>query len=146
VCRARHVGRGDEAVSRQYAVHVPEESLERGSPISYYALTPGTAVLATGGEGIGTVEKVLYVEAEDVFDGVVIRAGTDLRFVDADQVESIYERCVITTLTADQAGQLPPPKDGPPVYRVDPAEVTGKSLGARLRRLFGKGGWKKRPG
>jgi hypothetical protein len=127
-------------------VAVPEDSLDRGSPISYYALTPGTAVLATGGEGIGAVEKVLYVEAEDVFDGIVIRTGTDLRFLDADQVDRIYERCVITTLTADQAGQLPPPKDGPAVYRVDPAEATGPSLGARLRRRVGKGGWKQRPG
>jgi hypothetical protein len=127
-------------------VTVSDDGLDCGSPIAYLALSPGTAVYTTGRERIGTVEKVLYVEAEDVFDGIVIRTGDELRFVDSDQVESIYERGVITTLTADEAGQLPPPKDGPPVYRVDPAEVTGKSLGARLRRLFGKGGWKQRPG
>ena len=124
---------------------MPDDSLDCGSPIAYLALAPGTAVYTAGNERIGSVEKVLYVEAEDVFDGIVIRAGTALRFLDADQVDSIYERCVITTLTAEQAGQLPDPKEGPPVYRVDPAEATGPSLGARFRRLFGKGGWKKRP-
>jgi len=121
---------------------VPDDSLDCGSPIAYLALAPGTAVYASGRERIGSVEKVLYVETEDVFDGIVIRKGDDLRFLDADQIEGIYERCVITALTADQAGQLPPPKGGPPVYRVDPAEATGPSLGARFRRLFGKGGWK----
>ena len=123
---------------------MPDESLDCGSPIAYLALASGTAVYAAGGERIGSVEKVLYVEAEDVFDGIVIRKGDDLRFLDADQVEGIYERCVITTLTPEQAGQLPRPEEGPPVYRVDPAEATGPSLGARFRRLFGKGGWKKR--
>jgi hypothetical protein len=125
---------------------VPDDGLDCGSPISYLALAPGTAVYTAGRERIGSVEKVLYVEAEDVFDGIVIRRDHDLRFLDSDQVEGIYERCLITTLTADQAGQLPAPKEGPPVYRVDAAEATGPSLGARLRRLFGKGGWKKRPG
>jgi hypothetical protein len=123
---------------------VIDDGLDCGSPIAYLALATGTAVYAAGRERIGSVEKVLYVEAEDVFDGIVIRTGDDLRFLDADRVDRIYERCVITTLTADEAGRLPPPKDGPPVYRVDPAEATGPSLGARLRRLFGKGGWKKR--
>jgi hypothetical protein len=126
-------------------VAVPDDSPDCGSPIAYLALEPGTAVYAAGRERIGSVERVLYVEAEDVFDGIVIRTSSDLRFLDSDQVEGIYERCVITTLTADQARLLPPPKEGPGVYRVDPAEATGPSLGARLRRLFGKGGWKKRP-
>jgi hypothetical protein len=118
-----------------------------GSPIAYLALAPGTAVYAAGRERIGSVEKVLYVETEDVFDGIVIRKGDDLRFLDSDQVEGIYERCVITTLTADQAEQLPTPKEGPPVYRVDPAEATGRSLWDRIRRLFGRGGgWERRAG
>ena len=120
------------------------DSRDYGAPIAYLVLEQGTAVVASDHSPIGAVEHVLYVEAEDVFDGIVIRKGDDLRFLDADQVEGIYERCVITTLTAKQAGQLPDPKEGPPVYRVDPAEATGPSLGARFRRLFGKGGWKKR--
>lgn len=121
-------------------------SLDCGSPISYLVLGPGTPVYASGHERIGTVERVLYVETEDVFDGIVIQSDGDLRFVDADQVDQIYERCVITRLTAEKARHLPPPTGGPPVFQVDPAEATGRSFGARFRRLFGKGGWKKRPG
>jgi hypothetical protein len=124
---------------------VPGESPDYGSPISYLALGPGTAVYAAGRERIGTVERVLYVEAEDVFDGIVIQTQDGLRFVDADQVDQIYERCVITTLTPEQASRLPLPVGGPQVFQVDPAEATGRSLRDRLRRLFGKGGWKKSP-
>ena len=122
-----------------------DDSPDLGSPISYLALGRGTAVCAAGHEHIGTVERVLYVEQEDVFDGIVVQTDQGLRFLDADQVDRIYERCVVTNLTVEQAGELPPPESGPPVYQVDAAEETGRSFGARFRRLFGKGGWKKRP-
>ena len=124
-----------------------DESPDLGSPISYFVLKQGTAVHAAGREQIGTVERVLYVEQEDVFDGIVIQTDHGLRFVDAEQVDGIYERAVVTTLTVEEAGKLPLPESGTPVYQVDTAEATGKSFGDRLRRLFGKGGgWKRRPG
>ncbi len=123
---------------------MPDQPSDCGSPVSYLALGAGTPVYATGWEQIGTVESVRYVEAQDVFDGIVVQTQDGLRFVDADQVDRIYERCVITTLTPEQARQLPVPAGGPPVFGVDPAEATGPSLRDRLRRLFGKGGWKKR--
>ena len=125
---------------------MPDDSADLGSPISYLVLRPGTPVFAAGREQVGTVEKALYVEQEDVFDGIVIRTDQGLRFLDAEQVEGIYERGLVTNLTAEQAGGLPAPEGGAPVYRVDPAEATGRSLGDRVRRLFGRGGWQRRPG
>ena len=125
---------------------MPDQTPDCGSPVSYLALGQGTAVYAAEWERIGTVESVRYVESEDVFDGIVVQTQDGLRFVDADQVDRIYERCVITTLTPEEARQLPVPTGGPPVFRVDPAEETGRSFRDRLRRLFGKGGgWKKSP-
>jgi hypothetical protein len=124
---------------------VQDETLDCGPPISYLVLEKGTPVYASGGERIGTVERVLYVEQEDVFDGVAILTDTGARFVDADCVDRIYERCVRTTLSVEQAATLPPPEGGPPVFKVDPAEATGPSLRDRFKRLFGKGGWKGRP-
>jgi hypothetical protein len=121
------------------------DGLDLGSPISYLVLRPGTPVFAAGREQVGTVEKALYVEQEDVFDGIVVRTDRGLRFLDADEVEGIYERGVLASLTAEQAGELPEPEAGAPVYGVDPAEAAGPSFGARFRRLFGKGGWTKRP-
>jgi hypothetical protein len=123
---------------------VPEENADCGSPIAYLVLDQGTAVYAAGREQIGTVEHVRFVEEEDVFEGIVIRTGAGLRFVDSDRVGRIYERCVLTTLTREQAEALPSPEAGPPVYAADPADGIGTSFRDRFRRLFGKARWSKR--
>jgi hypothetical protein len=123
---------------------MPDESPDCGSPIAYLVLQPGTAVYASGRKQIGTVEHVRFVEEEDVFEGIVIRTGAGLRFVDSDRVERIYERCVLTTLTPEEAEALPAPESGPAVYHADPADGRGTSLGDRFRRLFGKARWSKR--
>ena len=115
-----------------------------GSPIAYLVLQPGTAVYTSGRERIGTVEQVLFVQEEDVFDGIVVQTGDGPRFVDASQVDGIFERCVITSLSLEQANALPPPEHAPPVYGVDPAQGTGTSLRARFGRWFGKARWSRR--
>ena len=73
-------------------------------------LQPGTAVYTSGREQIGTVEQVLFVQEEDVFDGIVVQTGDGARFVDASDVDGIFERCVITSLSLEQAKALPPPE------------------------------------
>jgi hypothetical protein len=115
-----------------------------GSPIAYLVLRPGTEVYTSGRERIGTVERVLFVQEEDVFDGIVIQTGDGPRFLDADQVDRIYERCVITTLGSEDAKALPPPTAAPPVYGVDPAQGQGTSLSDHFHRWFGKTRWTKR--
>jgi hypothetical protein len=125
-------------------VAVPDETLDCGPPISYLVLEKGTAVYASSDERIGVVERVLYVEQEDVFDGIVILTDNGPRFLGADCVDRIHQRCVRTTLSVEQATELPPPQGGPPVFKVDPAEAIGPSFRERIRRLFGKGGWQKR--
>ena len=54
-------------------------------------------------------------------------------FVDADQVGSIHTSHVRTTLSADQAADLPPP-DGSNLVEITPS----RSMGDRLGRLFGR--------
>ena len=122
-----------------------EENPDWGSPIAYLVLAKGTPVYAAGETYVGTVGHVLFVPEKDIFDGIVVQTDGGERFVDADRVDQIYERRVITTLTADDVRALPPPKDAPPVYGVDPSEDTGRSLGARFRRLFKRGTWSERP-
>jgi len=71
----------------------------------------------------------------------VVKTEGGVRFVDADDIENIFERCVFTTLTAEQARSLPAPESGPAVYTDDPAVGTGSSLRDYYLRLFRKGGW-----
>jgi hypothetical protein len=108
--------------------------------ISYLAAVPGTPVLSSTGTQIGTLEHVLQIPELDVFDGIVIATGAGLRFIDADAVLEITRSHIRCGLDDAQASQLPPP-DGPPVYRVDALEDTGKSFHDVLGRLFRRPHW-----
>src|SRR5690348_10765048 len=110
-----------------------------GDPIAYLVLEAGATVYATDRSEIGTVKHVLFVEQEDVFDGLVIETGDGERFVDASDVDRIHERCVFTTLTPQQAAALPEGEGGAPTYEADPAAGAGHSLRDYYLRLFGKG-------
>lgn len=108
--------------------------------ISYLAAVPGTPVLSSSGQVIGTLEHVLQVPELDVFDGIVIATGAGLRFVDADRVQQITRSAIRCGIGDAEAASLPPP-DGPPVYRVDALEDSGHSLHDTLGRLFRRPHW-----
>jgi sporulation protein YlmC with PRC-barrel domain len=102
-------------------------------PIAYTALRQGTPVQTRDGSQFATVQDVLVDEKVSVFDGIVVLAATGTRFVDADQIDSIYSSHVRTTLSAEQVADLPPP-DGSTLVEIKPA----RSLADRLGRLFGR--------
>jgi hypothetical protein len=100
-------------------------------PIAYTALQAGTAVQTSDGQPFATVEAVLVDEKVSVFDGIVVRTPVGARFVDADQVDSIWTSHVRTTLSAEQAAELPQP-EASTVIDVKPPR-------SRLGRMFGRG-------
>lgn len=108
--------------------------------ISYQAAVPGTPVLSSSGQRIGTLEHVLQVPELDVFDGIVIATAGGLRFIDADQVQRITRSAIHCSLDDVHAASLPAP-DGPPVYRVDALQDSGHSLHDTLGRLFRRPRW-----
>jgi sporulation protein YlmC with PRC-barrel domain len=103
-------------------------------PIAYTALQPGTPVQTSDGQQFGTVQAVLVDERVSVFDGIVVQTSEGTRFVDADQIGSIYTTYVCTTLSAEQAADLPPP-DGSTLVEIKP----GRSIADRLGRKFRRG-------
>jgi hypothetical protein len=108
--------------------------------VSHLAAVPGTPVLTTSGQEIGTLEHVLQVPGEDVFDGLVVATEWGLRFVGADQVELITVRHVRSRLDDAQAARLPPPQ-GTVVYQVSSLDEIGDALDERLGRMFGRPYW-----
>jgi hypothetical protein len=111
--------------------------MDHGAPISYLVLAAGTDVVCSEGEVVGKVEHVLAVEDEDVFDGLVIdchRGPGGLRFVDADQVDEIYERAVVLTISGAEVEQLPKPTPAPAVMESH-GEVESP-LEAKLHRAW----------
>ena len=103
-------------------------------PIAYTALQPGTPVQTNDGHPFATVHAVLVDEKVSVFDGIVVQTAQGTRFVDAPQIDSIRTTYVRTTLSAEQAANLPPP-DGSNLVEIKPA----RSMADRLRHMFGRG-------
>jgi hypothetical protein len=97
-----------------------------GAPSSYLTLTEGTPVVSSDGQSLGKVEHILCDTDADIFDGLVIDRSVlpgGHRFVDAPQVDEIYERGVVLTIDAAAAEALPQPSENP-----GSMEVTGEEF------------------
>ncbi len=110
------------------------------TPVSYLALRVGVPVRTSSGTQIGTVEHVLQVPEEDLFDGIVLTTASGLRFVDRDQITAMTTEEVQTALSDAEADALPAPH-GTKVFHVDALQDVGSSLTARLGRMFNRERW-----
>jgi len=118
-------------------MHVPDDDVE---PIAYSALGKGVPVLAQSEQQFGTVEHVLQIPEEDLFDGIVVATSDGLRFVDRDQVGEITTAHVRCTLTDQQAAALPEPS-GAATFEAVALQNAGTSLHDRFGRMFGRVRW-----
>lgn len=114
-------------------------------PISYLALRTGTEVRTADGSVIGTVEHVLQDDALDFFDGLVVRTSAGRRFVDAQRITGITTAAVSTSLTDDDAADLPRP-DGAAVYDADPQQFQSGQLSQWFGRMFFREHWMRETG
>lgn len=114
---------------------------DEGTPISYLSLEVGTPVESADGSRFGVVEHVLQVPELDLFDGIVVKIGHEIRFVDRDQIADITTERVRCSLTDEQVAALPPP-EGTLVLHPDLSYGEGKGLSAWYARRFGRLHWK----
>lgn len=117
-----------------------------GEPSSYLAVKPGVPVYSSDGERLGRVVKVLSAPNLDMFDGVIFdtTAGPGgHRFVDAPEVDQIFEGGVVLKIDAAAAAGLPAPDANPGALSVNPADLAGGGrrgfFGRTWDRLSGKG-------
>jgi hypothetical protein len=107
--------------------------------VAYLAFEAGTDVVSSDGEVVGKVEHVLAAEEEDIFDGLVIdtRLGPGgHRFVDAEQVEELYERGAVLTIPAAEVDELPEPTPAPAALESHGAEDSAGPLERKLQRAW----------
>jgi uncharacterized protein YrrD len=113
-----------------------------GEPSSYLTLSKGAECYTCDGEKVGEVEHVLAAPDEDIFDGIVLDTSVlpgGHRFVDADQVEEVFERGVLLKIDRQAADQLPEPAPNPATMEVsadDVAEDDESSLKRKLHRAW----------
>ncbi|HEX4735089.1 MAG TPA: hypothetical protein VH247_11780 [Thermoleophilaceae bacterium] len=113
--------------------------MEYGNPISYMVLQPGTDVVSSDGQTVGKVEHVLADDDADIFDGLVVdlQIGPGgMHFADSEQVEEIYERAVVLTVSAAECEQLPKPAPAPGVMEHHGSEDSEGTLQAKLHRAW----------
>ncbi len=104
-----------------------------GAPIAYMVLEEGTAVRTADGHDVGSVKRVLADTGADIFDGLILETPQGDRFVDAPAVESIYERAVVLSLSADDVAHLPEPSPSPAVMEPTADDIAGDTPGATVR-------------
>ncbi len=81
-----------------------------GHPVSYLVAKRGIPVFSSEGEKLGRVVRVLAAPEANMFDGIIFDESWGpggRRFVDAPEVEALYERGVVLKLDSDAAKQLP---------------------------------------
>ena len=90
-------------------------AIDLGDPASYLVLEEGADVYASDGEKVGAVAEIRADLVNDIFDGLVVRHGPlgHGHFVEAEQVDEIYERGVVLALTAHDVEGLPEPDELP---------------------------------
>jgi hypothetical protein len=113
--------------------------VDLGPPSSYLALSEGVSVYSSDEQELGRVEHVLAETDVDIFDGIVIDRSHlpgGHRFVDAAEIEEIYDRGVVLKISAERAEGLPTPGANPATMSADPSDVEGGELERKLRRAW----------
>jgi hypothetical protein len=127
---------GVDLLRRAERVGMHAMSDDRGAPMSYLTLEPGTPVVTSDGAQLGTVEHVLSDPDADIFDGLVVSSGGGYRFVDAAEVAAIAADGVTLALDRVGAEALPEPGENPAEMRADPDEGVESDLTRKLRRAW----------
>lgn len=118
-----------------------------GSKVSYLVAKRGIPVYSSDEVKLGTVVEVLDAPEADLFDGIIFdttpnRPGGH-KFVDAPEVEGIYERGVVLQIDAAAAAKLAKPGKNPGSIEISPDDVAGEPAPSFWRRawnlLSGKG-------
>jgi uncharacterized protein YrrD len=109
-----------------------------GEPSSYLSLGKGAECYSCDGEKVGSVEHVLAVPDDDIFDGIVLDTSVlpgGHRFVDSEQVEEIFDRGVLLKIDREAAEGLPEPTANPAAMEVTADDVGASDEGKLKRKL-----------
>jgi len=109
-----------------------------GDPASYRTLGKGAEVYSRDGAKLGEVEHVLADPDADIFDGIVLDTSVlpgGHRFVDARQVDEVFERGVLLRVDRAAAETLPEPSENPAALEVTADDVAERDDGELKRKL-----------
>lgn len=114
---------------------------EDAEPVSYEGVPVGVPLLSSSGQPFGTLEKVLEIPSEDLFDGVIVKTHHGRRFVDRDQIAEITTEYIKCDLSDEAVAALPEPS-GTAAFDADSSYGDGHTFRDWVHRTFGHEGWK----
>lgn len=109
-----------------------------GEMSSYLAIVPGMPVYSSDGKKIGEVEHLLADAPDDIFDGIVLDTSVlpgGHRFVDAPEVDRVYDRGIVLKIDAAAADALVEPSANPASLEVGADDMVPEKH-AKLRRAW----------
>jgi hypothetical protein len=113
-----------------------------GAKVSYLVVKSGIPVFASGGENLGTVVKALAAPEADLFDGVVFDTTPHKpgghKFVDAPEVDALYERGIVLNIDAAEAAKLTQPGKNPGSITVSADDVAGEPGPSFMQRAWNR--------
>ena len=116
-------------------MELPED---RGERTAYEALESGVRVWTSDGEELGHVKRVMIVREKHLFDGIVVKTAAGDRFVDAPEVDEIYENLVTLKIDAGEAAALPKPGENPAAMRVSANDFAESGVRRLWKRISGR--------
>jgi hypothetical protein len=119
-------------------VGTDEPNDDRGHRIAFEALEGGVRVESSDGQEVGRVKRVMIVHEKHLFDGIVVKTPAGDRFVDAPEVDEIFERLVTLKIDSAAAAELPKPSANPGAMRIDARSFGGGGARRMWRRFTGR--------
>lgn len=94
-----------------------------GDPVSWLQIEQGWNVVASDGVAAGTVAQIEGDKQNDIFDGLAVESGKQIRYVPAEQVGQIFPGHVTLSMGSNDLGTLAPFQAPPPETRWTPGKA-----------------------
>jgi hypothetical protein len=104
-----------------------------GDPVSWLQIEQGWAVVTADGVVVGTVAQTEGDKNDDIFDGIAVDDGTQIRYVPGENVGPIFPGRVTLKTGSTDLGTLEPFRAPPPETKWAPGKAP---LSTRLSRWF----------
>ena len=94
-----------------------------GDPVSWLQIEQGWSVVTSDGVDIGTVAQIEGDKQEDIFDGLAVESGKQIRYVPGEQVGQIFPGRVTLKIRSSDLGALEPFEAPPPETKWSPGKA-----------------------
>ncbi len=96
---------------------VPGDDRGAVDPVSWLQIEQGWSVVTSDGADVGTVAQIEGDKNDDIFDGLAVQSGAQIRYVPGEQVGQIFPGRVTLKIRSSDLRTLEPFRAPPPETR-----------------------------